>query len=265
MKRTARMLSWLLVLCLVVGLAPVSALAADGEKAIQLGTTAIEDPEKVIILNENNPEENTKTYYTPNSYIYFGNDNGAPILWRVLDAQKANDESTDGMFLLSEYLLGSNVQFDKDGSANKDQTNPNTWQKSDAQAWCTTSYGNFFTAGEKQGIVGVTKEETDASNRYQISWNPSALNGKQTGEDQNKDKLFFLSAQELYDYVGNYDGAPGLKAYTDSTETSAGVWWLRSPSASSNDYSGVAADDARVVVAAGRGRAEPPHPRARFR
>ena len=76
--------------------------AEDASKAIQLGTSGIKDPTEVT--------EEDGEHYTPNSYIYFGvnsKNNGTPIKWRVLDADKANDGATAGMFLLSEYLLES--------------------------------------------------------------------------------------------------------------------------------------------------------------
>lgn len=99
MKPKRRILSLLLAVCLVVGLLPTVALAAgtDSGKAIQLGVSGIKDP-----TAEGN------TYYTPNSYVYFGvnsESSNTPIKWRVLDADKANDGTTNGMFLLSEYLL----------------------------------------------------------------------------------------------------------------------------------------------------------------
>lgn len=104
MKR--RILGIITALALCQNLCPTWARAAGTGtgKAIQFGTSGIADP-----------TENSDTkgqYYTPNSYIYFGVnsvDSSMPIKWRVLDADKANDKSTSGMFLLSEYLLPQNV------------------------------------------------------------------------------------------------------------------------------------------------------------
>ena len=115
MKPKSRILSLLLAICLVVGLMPTAAFAAEGDKTIMLGTSGIKDP-----TAEGN------TYYTTNSYIYYGKNGETPIKWRVLDADKANDNSTDGMFSLSEYLL-ENTQF---------HDSSNAWQGSTAQAWC---------------------------------------------------------------------------------------------------------------------------------
>ena len=65
-------------------------------KSIRLGTSGISDPTEVI-----DPNDSNKKSYSPNSYIYFGVnslDNNKPIKWRVLDANKANDGTTNGMF-----------------------------------------------------------------------------------------------------------------------------------------------------------------------
>ena len=202
----------LLCLALVAGLMPTAALAADGDKTIMLGTSGIKDP-----------TAEGSTYYTPNSYIYFGMNGETPIKWRVLDADKANDNRTDGMFLLSEYLLASGVQFEAawnsdDGDG---QTNPNEWQHSDAQVWCKTFASNTsnFSAAEQSAMLGITKTDSTESNLYSLSWGESSLTAD--------DKMFFLSVRELADYVGSYGGAPGLTATT--VDGSAGVWWLRSP------------------------------------
>lgn len=221
MKPKSKLLSLLLTICLVAGLMPTAALAADGDKTIMLGTSGIKDP-----------TAEGSTYYTPNSYIYFGMNGETPIKWRVLDADKANDNRTDGMFLLSEYLLASGVQFEAawnsdDGDG---QTNPNEWQHSDAQVWCKTFASNTsnFSAAEQSAMLGITKTDSTESNLYSLSWGESSLTAD--------DKMFFLSVRELADYVGSYGGAPGLTATT--VDGSAGLWWLRSPDAGITDNAG---------------------------
>ena len=230
MKRTTRLLSWLLALCFVAGLVPATASAADEVKAIQLGTTAVEDPTAT--------STDKRTYYAPNSYVYFGQNEGKPIKWRVLDADQ-NNAGGDGMFLLSEYLLATDVVFESEGN-DDGQTKPNDWQNSDAQKWCSIQLAKYFTPAEQGGMLEVSKNDPTVSSPYLYSfpWNASSL---------SNEKLFFLSVQELADYVGDYNGAPGLKAYTDSTETSAGVWWLRSPSSFSS-WSGVVDFDGVVLI-----------------
>lgn len=229
MKPKRKILSLLLAICLVAGLMPTAALAADGDKTIMLGTSGIKDP-----------TAEGSTYYTPNSYIYFGMNGETPIKWRVLDADKANDNRTDGMFLLSEYLLASGVQFEAawnsdDGDG---QTNPNEWQHSDAQVWCKTFASNTsnFSAAEQSAMLGITKTDSTESNLYSLSWGESSLTAD--------DKMFFLSVRELADYVGSYGGAPGLTATT--VDGSAGVWWLRSPDADYTVSAGVVDGDGTV-------------------
>jgi hypothetical protein len=222
-----RFLSLLLCFVLAVGLLPTVAFATEGsatDKTIMLGTNGISDPVKTTVDNKGD-------YWTPSDYVYFGVNSGnssAPIKWRVLDADTANDGKTSGMFLLSEYLLASGVKF------NKDKSDGNGYQGSDAQTWCSTfatNTGNFSTA-EQGAMLGVTKTDSAERNLYTIPCDKSSLTAN--------DKLFFLSVRELADYVGNYDRAPGLVA--TNTAQSAGVWWLRSPDARHTSGAGVVFD-----------------------
>lgn len=220
-----RLLSLLCALALCLGLLPQTAFAAgtDTGKAIQLGTSGIGDPTST---------KNSKgTYYTPSDYVYFGVNGSTPIKWRVLDADKTNDGTTSGMFLLSEYLLDSGVVFESasDSNDNDGQTYPNEWQHSDAQNWCSTFATNtdVFSTAEQAAFLGVAKTDS-AESLYSLSWGASSLT--------ENDKVFFLSVRELADYVGSYDGAPGLRA-TDTAQR-AGSWWLRSPSADDTSYAG---------------------------
>ncbi len=188
--------------------------------AIQLGTGGISGPTE-------EEEEGKGSYYVPNSYIYFGVNSGnssTPIKWRVLDADMANDGTTSGMFLLSEYLLASDVQF------NSNVSKGNAYQGSDAQTWCSSFAGNIsnFSTAEQAVMFGVAKIDSAESSLYDYPWRESSLTAN--------DKLFFLSVRELADYVGNYIVAPGLVA-TDTAQR-RGVWWLRSPSARYNDDAG---------------------------
>lgn len=127
-------------------------------RSIRLGISGISSPTKVI-----DPNDSNKKSYSPNSYIYFGVnslDNNRPIKWRVLDADKANDGTTNGMFLLSEYLLDSFIPF------NSDINKGNVYQGSDAQNWCTTFAANTnnFSDLEKNAMLGVTKNDDDSDN-----------------------------------------------------------------------------------------------------
>ena len=179
--------------------------------AIQLGTGGISGPTE-------EEEDGKGSYYVPNSYIYFGVNSGnssTPIKWRVLDADTANDGTTSGMFLLSEYLLASDVQFRYNESID------NAYQGSAAQFWCGLFLSNRlnFSTVEQDAMLGLVKTDSAEDDLYSISWGESSLTAT--------DKLFFLSVQELADYVGNYLATPGMAA--TNTSLSASEWWLRSP------------------------------------
>ena len=166
MKPKGKILSLLLVICLVAGLLPTTAFALDGDKTIMWGTSGIQNPTEVTVTNGK--------YYTPNSYIYFGVYESAPIKWRVLDADKANDNIADGMFLLSDYLLDSDVVFESawDSDDSDGQTNPNEWQNSDAQDWCSTFATNtsVFSTAEQAAFLGVAKTDNAEDGLYEYSW-----------------------------------------------------------------------------------------------
>ena len=186
-----RIISLILALCLVLGMVPTFAFA-DTEntmKMIQLGSTGIISPTKVN-------ETDTIAYYTPNSYIYFGvnsTNESTPNKWRVLDAKKTNDKTTDGIFMLSEYLLASDVEF---------RTTANSgggFQGSDAQEWCQqfATDKNNFSSFEQDAMLGIEKKDIKTK-LFNYDWYIN-YEDKLTSDD----KLFLLSVQELADYVGN--------------------------------------------------------------
>lgn len=96
--RGKRLSALLLCLCLLVGMMPTVVIAADNNKAMQLGSGGISG------------YDSTAGY----DYIYYGEWNSSPIKWRVLDDQ--TNTGNDGLFLLSDALLEadndySNVYF----------------------------------------------------------------------------------------------------------------------------------------------------------
>ena len=130
MKPKRRILSLLLAICLVVGIMPTAAFAANNDKAIQLGASNISG------------YDSTNGY----DYIYYGEWDNSPIKWRVLDEQ--TNTQNEGLFLLSDVLLGTGtdggVYFDNSGS------DSDVWQNSTAQTWCKN-----FTV-----IISVVKSKT---------------------------------------------------------------------------------------------------------
>lgn len=114
-----RILSILLLCCMVLGLLPTTVFANnDGTKAIQLGTSGISG------------YDSTNNSY---DYIYFGTWDNSTVKWRVLDTKTnmPNAQEGDGFFLLSDALLGTG-EF---GGVEFDYTTPytNDWRGSRAQ------------------------------------------------------------------------------------------------------------------------------------
>ncbi len=233
--RTKNILSLLLAICLVVGLLPTTVFAAgDTDKAIQLGASGIEG------------------YNNGYDYIYMGSYNSSPVKWRVLDT-KTNMENAnegDGLFLLSEALLGSgnygDVYFQQNvhndgstyhkGSSHQDgitEALANAWQGSDAQVWCNIFESSNLDSRELAAILSTTKSDeafTSSTPSIPFAASTNILNG---------DQVFFLSAQEAKnaDY-GFTDDTARVANYG----ASAGGWWLRSPSAIITTNAGVVYD-----------------------
>ena len=192
-------------------------------KSIRLGTSGIRSPEASVSRD--------KVTHIPNSYIYFGTYNNTSIKWRVLDASKANDGTTNGMFLLSEYLLASGLRFNGNGGTE------NKYQGSEVQKWCIdfANNSNNFSTLEQGAMLGITKKDevTTAFPREYYIWGDSSLSVN--------DKMFLLSVQEVGDYVANYDG-PALDASFLIPGSSATYWLLRTPALLKGDKNNFVAE-----------------------
>ncbi|MBE6613038.1 MAG: hypothetical protein E7632_11150 [Ruminococcaceae bacterium] len=203
-----RILSILLTLVMAFGLLPVMSVptaAVTYRDMVSLGTSGIDNPTPTA----GSTNTTSGTYYVPNSYIYFGKNGETPIKWRVLKAGQTNTGST-GMFLLSEYVLATDVQF---GSSD-------VYQGSNAQSWCSAFAASGFSTAEQAILIGNAKSDAMQNTLFGVYWDVCSLT--------TNDKVFFLSAEELKDYVGSYKTAPGLAAAT-AGNTSNVAWWLRSP------------------------------------
>ena len=168
MKPKRRILSLLLAICLVVGIMPTAAFAANNDKAIQLGASNISG------------YDSTNGY----DYIYYGEWDNSPIKWRVLDEQ--TNTQNEGLFLLSDVLLGTGtygrVYFDNSGS------DSDVWQNSTAQTWCKNFYSNNFSSKEQNAVLATTKSDSAYTSTSSVhAYGVSSLSG---------DKVFFLSAEE---------------------------------------------------------------------
>ena len=208
MKPKRRILSLLLAICLVVGIMPTAAFAANNDKAIQLGASNISG------------YDSTNGY----DYIYYGEWDNSPIKWRVLDEQ--TNTQNEGLFLLSDVLLGTGtdggVYFDNSGS------DSDVWQNSTAQTWCKNFYSNNFSSKEQNAVLATTKSDSAyTSTSFGYAYGVSSLSG---------DKVFFLSAEEAENSAyGFTDDNARIANYGNS----AGAWWLRSPYAFNTDAAGL--------------------------
>ncbi len=206
----------------------LSATLANGAITISGTPTKCVRIDAVSDIATTAPQIGTRGISSPSgttyNYVYLGKmsitdpDGGStstdvPIKWRVLDAYKANDGTTSGMFLLSEYLVGTGVQF------NSNEQN-NTYQGSNAQAWCLAFANNtsYFSTAEQAAMMGVVKTEEKQT-----------VHGTDVGVNSltTDDKMFLLSAPELAKYVTDYMGNSGV--YASTYTGSSASWWLRSP------------------------------------
>lgn len=191
-----RLLAALLSLCLLIGLVPgaqTTAFADGTDKAIVPGVAGLNDP---VFSNG---------YYYPSDYICFGLYQGSPLKWRVLDADKAFDKQTDGVFLLTDGLLETMRYNPYNGST--------AWEGSEAQAWCKAFAGSTsnFSAAEQGVMMGIAKTE-GAYTLYDDPWGECILSAQ--------NKMFFLSVQEYYDYVA---------AWASIVAHVSNHFWLRTP------------------------------------
>ena len=214
-----RILSILLLCCMVLGLLPTTVFANnDGTKAIQLGTSGISG------------YDSTNNSY---DYIYFGTWDNSTVKWRVLDTKTnmPNAQEEDGFFLLSDALLGTGEY----GGVEFDYTTPyfNDWKGSRAQDWCNDFYSRSLSITEQKAVLATSKSDALYGMYYAASDN--ILDG---------DKVFFLSAEEAENAAyGFTDDNARIANYGDS----AYIWWLRSPRRMNPDSAGTVNEKGAVI------------------
>ena len=138
--------------------------------------------------------------------------------WRVLDR-----EADGSLFLMSEYLWKGNGD-DPDALL---QFNPEAfeieWQGSAAQAWC-----KGFERSILRGIDGLEILETTRSDEAYQSPDFEMVKFQARENILNKDKVFFLSAEEAVHYMPTTAArCTDLPEGMRDRETPS--WWLRSP------------------------------------
>ena len=215
-----RILSILVICCMILGLLPTTAFADNDsvKKAIQLGTSGISG------------YDSTNSSY---DYIHFGTWNNSTVKWRVLDTKTnmANAQKGDGFFLLSDALLGTGEY----GGVEFDYTTPytNEWKGSRAQDWCNDFYTRNFSTTEQKAVLATSKSDALYGMYYDASDN--ILDG---------DKVFFLSAEEAENAAyGFTDDNARIANYGDS----AVGWWLRSPRRMNPDSAGTVNENGAVI------------------
>ena len=158
------------------------------------------------------------------NYLYFGDYNSQPILWRVLsasgnatgdtDSLKQGEDTVsndDAMFLLSEYLLGqgSGIVFNANGTA---------YQGSAAQTWCGKLLTGF-TENEQNVVLATVKSDAASTNAGNLKF-PAVEN------ILNGDKVFLPSVEEMKSKGYGFSSENDLIAYYGGS--TAGEWWMRS-------------------------------------
>lgn len=231
MKPKSKLLSLLLVICLVVGLMPTAALAAgtDTGKAIQLV-----DSETAANIGGGQADN---IYFGTYQQSSNGNSgyNTDPIKWRVL-------ENADGqLFLLSDQNLDVFQYHTGYESV--------TWEKSTMRSWLNgygaseNTGGNSGTDYTSDNFIGAAfseKEqaaiaETEVVNDDNPDWSTE-------GGNNTTDKIFLLSIVEANN--GSYFADNSSRIATNTAYVAGGgkigssnmfgvgeadSWWLRSP------------------------------------
>ncbi|MDY3745996.1 MAG: DUF6273 domain-containing protein, partial [Lachnospiraceae bacterium] len=207
-----------------------------------LGTSVIVDPTA--------PANVTDVW--KGSYVYYGNYNGSPVKYRVLDANTTDysaDGTTQTMFLDCDSIL-YREKFDKDGTANADGKNFNDWSISDVKNSLNgdgfLNKEGVFTTDEKNAIAEsnvdshpLTTDSVDGVNveseTQSFFQNYVALTGE---------KIFLLDVEELSN--GAYGYSNTCKSCENRKKTGGtGWWWLRS--AVDNNQVGIVITGEEVV------------------
>ena len=205
-----RILSILLLCCMVLTLLPTAAFAADTGKAIQLGTDAL--------------SKNVNTASAPT--VYFGQDHeNNPAAWRVIGYNGNGVASAQGdMTLLAAGNMSSVLQFADFGTNNR----------------YASSY--LKTAIDALAEKLTTEENTAVKKRTLTSGNYNEENTDCVAGAQVDNAVFWpLSSKEAI--AVNHD----LRiADPEHPSWASSCWWLRSPGYSNHDAATVRGDGSVV-------------------
>jgi hypothetical protein len=142
-------------------------------------------------------DENGRYWTDEHRWITFGEYDGKPLIWRILETYKTDKGVTMALLFADEPV--ANMKFDGDS---------NDWDSSDIKKWLNDYYAAFNK--EERGAI------LTSTYRYGGEYEGS---GKTVAS-----KVFLLSVCEAKDnrYFAN-----------DTDRATGSVWWLRSPG---NDY-----------------------------
>ena len=159
--------------------------------------------------------------------VYFGQWDGQPVKYRVLDPEQGNNGNPDALFLLSENLLGSGdwggVWYHNAGG----NARSNAWQGSDAHAWCQDFAGlsdaddtpDSFTSAELQAVASTDKSDAQYGTYPVYAASENILQG---------DRVFFPSGEELSRARYGFTSALDRQAVYGGSDKSV-YYWTRSP------------------------------------
>ncbi|MBQ9942421.1 MAG: hypothetical protein IJP03_05385, partial [Christensenellaceae bacterium] len=204
MNAKKRFLSLLLAIVTLLTLLPTVALAETAaEKAIVLTSTS----HKLGGIDE---WEVNRAY----DQVYYGQANGSPILWNVLDDQTNQGEL--GMLMHAAQPLAQ-VSYD---------AGVQSWQSSSLRSWCLDFAGqsgsavaDAFTAKELAAIMAVSMDDPAYTSTSGSVAFAAAKN------NLNADKVFFLSAKEAEINAYGFTSDPARRASVNGSYVG---WWLRS-------------------------------------
>ena len=216
MKLKRKIISLLLVVCLVVGLMPTVAFAANNGKAIQLGTSA---------LSENVNTANTAT-------VYFGKENhDYPGAWRVIGYDGSGAVSAQGDMTLLAIANFGLLGFRADESNNK-------YAESDLKA-AIDALAEKLTTQENAAV----NKRTLTSGSYDGT-NTDCIAGAQV------DNAVFWPLSTMEASTVDSELRIVDKQHMNWLES---CWWLRSPGDEINDAAvvkgdGTVDDDGHIIV-----------------
>ena len=232
MKQKRRFISFLVAVCLLVGMIPTVAIAAETGKAIQLVNSG-------SAANISGSQEDSIYFGTYRQSSNGGDSNRVdsyniePVKWRVLS-------NADGkMFLLADQNLDAKQYNSSYISI--------TWEKSTIRSWLNgyganeNSNGTDYSSDNFIGTAFSGEEQSAICDTYVYnatqsdeSSNPNPLYNT-SGGNNTTDKIFLLSIEEAI----NSSYFPNGNESRKSTNTdyfaryiNLTIWWLRSPGGS---------------------------------